>query len=247
MRKVLNNPFISLKFRNFKIYFIGMNISLIGSWMQSIAVPWLALMITNDAFLVSLVAVAQFLPPLFFTIFAGVLVDKMDIKKLLIFTQSGMMIVATIFATLMLMGKINFSTIILLSFCTGLFGSLDAPSRQAFIYHLVDDERYIPNVVALNSMSFNVARVIGPAIAGVVIAKFGIVWCFIINSISFFAIIASLFFIKTKKKKTSVNIEQNLFSSIKNGFIYVASNKTLSSCLFILLCTALFLPHYSIT
>lgn len=245
----MNNlkPLASFKFKNFKIYWIGMNLSLIGSWMQSIAQPWLALSITNDAFLVSLVAVAQFLPPLFLTLISGALVDKFDTKKLLFISQSGLMLVAVLFTIIMLFFEISYLMILMLSFMNGFFLSIDAPTRQSFVYEIIDDDKFIPNAVALNSMSFNVARVLGPGLAGLVIASLGIEYCFLINSISFAAIILSLFFIKNRRILEKNKKQANILYSIKNGLIYAKNNHIISSLLYLLLIMALFLPHYNVT
>lgn len=224
-----------------------MNVSLIGSWMQIIAIPWLTLLITNKPFLVSLVAAFQFLPPLFLSIFAGAIVDKFEIKKILIITQSAMMIVTLMFALMMFFNIQSFYLILFLSFLNGVCSSLDAPARQSFVYELVESDDLISNAVALNSMSFNVARMIGPAIAGVVIAKFGLIWCFIANAISFFAIIISLYFVKIKNQKSNIKTDQNFLYSVVNGIKYAKSTPILRYCLLILLCVCLFLPHYSVT
>lgn len=246
MKKKFINPFISFKFKNFKIYWIGMNISLIGSWMQSIAQPWLALSITNDAFLVSLVAVAQFLPPLFLTLISGALIDKFNTKKLLFISQTGFMLTAFGFTFMMIFFTPSYVMILLLAFINGIFFSIDVPTRQTFIYELIDDDKFIPNAVALNSMSFNVARILGPAAAGIVIATLGIMYCFLINALTFLAIMISLFFIKNTKKIIKTKTEKNMLYSIKNGIIYAKNNYTVALCLFVLLIIALFLPHYNI-
>ena len=238
-------PLASFKFKNFKIYWIGMNVSLIGSWMQSIAQPWLALSITNNAFLVSLVAVAQFLPPLFLTLISGALVDKFDTRKLLFISQTGLMVVAILFTLMMTMFEISFLMIMVLSFLNGIFLSIDAPARQSFVYEIIEDDKFIPNAVALNSMSFNVARILGPGLAGLVIASFGIEYCFLINSVSFAAIIVSLFFIKNRRI-LSKNRSKNMLYSIRDGLIYAKNNLVISSMLYLLLIMALFLPHYNV-
>ena len=142
-----------------------MNLSLIGSWMQSIALPWLVLSITADAFKLSLVAAAQFVPTLFFTPFSGVLLDKFDRKKILLFAQIGMALVASIFAVMSFCEIYSFEKILSLALTSGIFTSLDAPTRQSIIKDLLDEPQSLPNAIALNSMSFNVARIVGPALA----------------------------------------------------------------------------------
>ena len=192
----MKNPFLSLKYRNFRIYWVGMNVSLIGSWMQTIALPWLTLTITGDPFKVSLVAVSQFIPPLFLTLFYGALLDKFNKKLLLSIAQIGMASVAALFTIMVFSGQENFNLILILSLIHGIFMSFDAPSRQSMIYDLIDNKCDLPNAIALNSMSFNVARILGPSIAGFIMAVFGVGWCFLINAISFFAVLISLKFIK---------------------------------------------------
>lgn len=247
MNKIFNSPFASLRFHNFKIYWIGMNISLIGLWMQNIAQPWLALIITDDPFLVSLISVAQFLPPLFLTLISGTLVDKFDTKKLLLISQTGLMLVATCFTVLLLFFKPSYNAILILALINGFFNSFDAPARQSIIYELVGEDKFMANAIALNSMSFNVARMIGPALAGVVIAYFGIVYCFMFNAISFCAIILSLFFIKNSRTVVKTQGRLSILLSLRNGFIYVRETHILKLCLSIILIMAIFLPHYNVT
>lgn len=247
MSKKFKNPFASLKFKNFKLYWFGMNISLIGSWMQSIAQPWLALLITNDPFLVSIVAVAQFLPSLLLTLFSGVLVDKFDTKIILIISQIGLMLLATIFSIVTTLDIVTYPTIVVLAFLNGIFTSIDAPARQSFVYELVDDNTYIQNAVALNSMAFNVARILGPALAGIVMATLGVKYCFIFNAISFGAIITSLIFIKPNRKISKHENSSSVFMSIRDGLLYIKSKKILLHNLLIILIVATFLPHYNVT
>ncbi|NLK66861.1 MAG: MFS transporter [Campylobacteraceae bacterium] len=246
MKKVFNNPFASLKFRNFRIYWVGMNISLIGLWMQNIAQPWLALILTNDPSLVALVAVVQFLPPLFLTLISGALVDKLDTKKMLLASQSGLMLVALGFTIMLLFFEASYTAILVLAFLNGVFNSFDAPTRQSIVYELVDDDKFMPNAIAINSMSFNVARMIGPAVAGIVIANLGIMYCFLFNAISYAAIIISLLFVRDRRVVKKAGY-LNLFASLKSGLIYIKESGVLKLCLTILLIMTLFLPHYNVT
>ncbi|CZE50756.1 MFS transporter [Campylobacter geochelonis] len=244
----LNNPFASFKHPNFRLYWIGMNVSLIGSWMQTIALPWLALSITNDPFKVSIVAVAQFLPPLFLTLFSGALIDKFDKKKMLLIAQIGLMLVAMIFSFMVFTNTQTYEKILLFSFMSGVFNSIDAPSRQSIVHDLIDDKKNLPNAIALNSMSFNVARILGPSLAGLVMALWGVGYCFLINSISFFAIIVSLFFIKFKPFEKSSQLKSDtILYSIKKGLFYVKDRKILLEVLLITLVVATFIPNYNVT
>ncbi|ASM39256.1 MAG: MFS transporter [Campylobacter sputorum] len=247
MSKKFKNPFISLKYKNFRYYWFGMNISLIGSWMQSIAQPWLALTITDDPFLVSIVAVAQFLPTLILSLFSGVLVDKVNTKYILFISQIGLMLVAIGFSIMTILDKALYINILMLATANGIFSCIDAPARHSFVYELVDDDDYIQNAVALNSMAFNVARVLGPGLAGMVMMSFGVKYCFIFNAISFAAIIVSLFFIKPNRKISKQENKGNVLLSIKDGFNYVKNQKIISHNLFITLIITMFIPHYNIT
>ncbi|MBQ2430679.1 MAG: MFS transporter [Campylobacter sp.] len=244
----MKNPFLSLKYRNFRIYWVGMNLSLIGSWMQVIALPWLTLIITNDPFKVSLVATLQFAPALLFTLFSGAILDRFNKKAVLAFAQIGMMIIAFIFAFMVFTDSCSFEKLLIFSFINGVFNSIDAPSRQSMVYDLIDDRENLPNAIALNSVSFNTARILGPSLAGIIMAVFGVGYCFLFNGVSFFAILISLYFIKLKTEQKAQNSEPlHIFKSIKEGFIYVLHKQILSEVLLILLIIATFVPNYNIT
>jgi len=203
VKNTFNNPFIALKHKSFRYYWIGMCVSLIGTWMQNIAQPWLAYTLTNSPFLLSLIGIVQFTPMLIFSLFAGVIIDKFSKKKILIFTQSASLMVTLILAILVWSGKIQYWHILVMSIILGIVNTIDMPSRQSIIIELVGREDLM-NAIALNSMVFNVARIIGPALAGLVMGYAGIAVCFFANAISFAAVLISLFFIKLK------SIEKNL-------------------------------------
>lgn len=157
------------------------------------------------------------------------------------------MLVAISFSVMTILDKVLYINILLLSFLNGIFSSIDAPARHSLVYELVDDNAYIQNAVALNSMSFNVARIIGPALAGIVMATFGVKYCFILNAMSFGAIIWSLFLIKPNRLYSKQKTSNNILSSIKDGLCYIKSKKILLNNLLIILIIATFLPHYYVT
>ena len=241
----MQNPFIALKCRNFRIYWLGLGASQTGTWMQNIAQPWLALKVTNDPMLVGIVSAMHFLPIMIFSLFSGVLIDRMDKKRILFFTQAGLCMVSFIFALSVFMDFASFSVILMLAFLTGLFNSLDSPTRHSFIYELVDERALVPNAVALNSMSVSVSRILGPALAGIIMACFGIGACFLFNTISFIAIFASLFLVYPKRSHTA-KTHSSVLKSIIKGFIYIKSHKNLLSPLIVLLIVATFVPNYSV-
>lgn len=241
----MQNPFSALKCRNFRIYWLGLGASQTGTWMQNIAQPWLALKVTNDPVLVGIVSAMHFLPIMIFSLFSGVLIDRMDKKRILFFTQAGLCVVSFIFALSVFMDFASFGVILVLAFLTGLFNSLDSPTRHSFIYELVENHALVPNAVALNSMSVSVSRILGPALAGIIMASFGIGACFLFNTFSFVAIFASLFLVKPKRARTA-RAHSSMLKSIIKGFIYIKSHEHLLSPLIVLLIVATFVPNYSV-
>lgn len=169
-----------------------MCISLIGTWMQNIAQPWLAYSLTESAFLLSLVGAVQFTPVIFLSLFAGVFLDRFSNKKILILTQTFFLLITSLLAVLVLTNQIRYWHILLLSFLMGIVNTMDMPARQSFVIQLVKKE-HLMNAISLNSLAVNIARVIGPSIAGIIMATLGIAACFIINAISFAAVLIGLF------------------------------------------------------
>ncbi|WP_187106623.1 MFS transporter [Campylobacter hyointestinalis] len=246
MSNKFSNPLKALKYRNFRLYWFGMMISQTGTWMQNIAQPWLALEVTNNATLVGIVAAVQFLPLLVFSLFSGALLDKSDKKFILKITQTGMCLTSLAFGLSIIFGFVNYPLILVLAFLTGLFNCLDAPCRQSFLYELIGDKKDVANAVALNSMSVNAARIMGPFFAGIVMAKFGLVACFFLNSASFIAIFISLFFIKNRPSKTNRR-KESILKSIISGFHYIKKREILISPLVVILITGTFIPNYNVT
>ncbi|AII15517.1 transmembrane secretion effector, major facilitator superfamily [Campylobacter iguaniorum] len=246
MSRKFTNPLKALKYPNFRLYWIGMVISQSGTWMQNIAQPWLALEVTNDATLVGLVAAVQFVPMLVFSLFSGVLLDRKDKKFILKIAQTGLCLTSLIFGLSIIFGFASYPVILILAFITGIFNCLDAPCRQSFLYELIDDKSDIPNAVALNSMSVNTARFVGPTLAGIVMFKFGLAACFFANSFSFLAILISLFFIKHSPSKLNKH-KENVLQSIISGIHYIKKREILLSPLIVILIVGTFLPNYNVT
>ena len=189
------NPFrVFLRHRNFRLFLIGQTLSLIGTWMQSMAQGWLALELTDSAFLVGLVATASSVPILIFTMHAGTVVDRSDKLRLLRFAQTAFLIVATLLWWLTYTGRITIVLLLALAFASGLVAAVEIPTRQSFFIDLVGRDD-LPDAIALNSSGFNLARVVGPGLAAMTIARFGIAWCFFLNASSFVAVLIGLFMI----------------------------------------------------
>ncbi len=215
----------ALKHKNYRLYFAGHGTSLIGTWMQQLAMSWLVYRITGSAFYLGLVPFCSQIPVFLGAPIAGVIADHSPKLKILIATQILAMLQAFLLAALVFFGKINLIWIIALSILIGIINAFDIPTRQAFIYEIVDNEEDLPNAIALNSLIFNTARLIGPSIAGFLIAITKNEYiCFFINGISFFAVICSLVAMKITRpihKKPVSNILAGLKDGVKYAFGFV--------------------------
>ncbi|MEO6527012.1 MAG: MFS transporter [Gemmatimonadaceae bacterium] len=187
------NPFrVVLRHRNFRLFLIGQTMSLIGSWMQTMALGWLALELTNSAFYVGLVATASSIPILLFTMPAGAIVDRSDKLRIVRIAQIAFLCEATALWWLTATHRITIVSLLALAFAGGVIASIEIPARQAMVIDLVGRDD-LHDAIALNSSGFNLARVVGPALAAAIIARFGIAWCFLVNAASFVAVLAGLF------------------------------------------------------
>jgi MFS family permease len=224
----LLRAFIALRHRNFRLFFYGQLISLIGTWMQSIGQSWLVLEMTHSAFLLGLVGALQFLPVLFLALFGGVLADRLPKRRVLMFTQSSSMILALVLWVLVLTGTVQIWHILILASLLGLTNALDMPTRQAFVVEMVGRED-LPNAVALNSSIFNMARIVGPGIAGLLIAFLGVAPLFLLNGLSFIAVLIGLAMIDMSKLHAmeklitaqGASMKQSTLKSLKEGLDYV--------------------------
>ena len=180
------------KHRNYRLFFTGQAVSVTGTWMQNVAAAWLILELTGSPVAVGALFLCQFLPFTLFSLFAGVLVDRVDPRRLVIAAQASSMIFAAALATLTFAGVIAAWEVYLLTALRGVALVVDAPARQALTFQMVGP-RELPNAVALNSSLFNGARIVGPAIGGLVVATAGTAFCFALNAVTFLAVLAGLF------------------------------------------------------
>ncbi len=244
---MLNNPFLSLKHKNYRYYFFGMCISTIGTWMQNTAQPWLAYSLTKSALLLSVVSALQFLPALLFSLFAGVLIDRLPKKRMLIITQSLSLVITFALWLLVHSGGIQYWHLLVTSSLLGLVNTLDMPLRQSFVVEMVGHDDLM-NAIALNSLTFNVARMIGPSIAGIIMGAFGVSSCFLINSLSFLAVLISLFFIHPVACETvQEKDEQGVFACIGEGLKYIFHNETLFTTMLFMTVVSIFALNYGVT
>jgi MFS family permease len=211
--------FRSLQHRNYRLFFSGQSISLIGTWMQRIAMPWLVYHMTGSAFQLGLVSFAGQIPTFLLAPVAGVVTDKYSKHKVLLITQILSLIQASILAFLSLTGSIQIWQIVLLSIALGCINAFDTPSRHSFVIEMVEKKEDLGNAIALNSMMFNGARLIGPSVAGMMLATAGEGICFLINAISYIFVVVSLLVMHLKKKEEKRE-SGKLMNDMKEGLNY---------------------------
>ncbi|MBN2545331.1 MAG: MFS transporter [Spirochaetes bacterium] len=245
--KKINNPFAALKHINFRLYWIGFCISVIGTWMQGIAQPWLAYSLTNSPFLLSLVGVVQTVPVFLLTIFAGVILDRYPRKKILLITQSVAFIVTFITALLIWIGWIKYWHILIAACLMGINNSVDIPARQSFYIELVE-KNDLMNAIALCSSAFNVARIIGPLIAGFVMAYLSIALCFFINSMTFALMFFCIIFIipLSSLNKPVQKARKNVIADIMEGLKYILNNYILLNTLLAISVIGIFAMNFNV-
>lgn len=237
IRKKAVKIFPALKHENYRFYFQGQLVSISGSWMQTVAQGWLVFQLTGSPYMVGLVAALQNLPILFFGIFGGVIVDRLDKQKLIILTQSFSLLIAIILGGLTITGYVNVGIVILFSFLLGLVNAIDTPARQSLTIEMVGKE-HLPSAIALNVGTFNTARVFGPALAGILIARLGAGITFIINGLTFIGPIIAVRSMKLNLQPIKTN--QHPVVAIKQGIRYVYHHPIIKNILIFTIFTSVF-------
>lgn len=222
----LRTIFRAFKYPNYRLYYYGQSISLIGTWVQNIAMGWLLYRLTGSALLLGTVAFAQQIPSLFIMPFAGVLADRFNRRKVIILSQAAAMVVAFVLAFIVLTDMVTIPMILALATINGVILAFDTPFRNSFVPDMITDREDLGNAIALNSSLYNLARFVGPPIGGLLIAAVGEGWCFFINGVSFLAVLACLFAMKVKvsavrRKRDSV------IKELREGIHYAFSEKPL--------------------
>jgi MFS family permease len=222
-----SQTFSAMRHRNFRLFFWGQLISVIGLWMQSTALQWLVYSLTGSQASLGLVTFINFLPVLLFSLFMGVITDQFSRRKLLVFTQSWFMLLAAVLALLTWLEIVQYWQILLLSFLIGIGIALDMPARQAIVVELVDDDkRDVMNAISINSALFNIARIVGPAIAGAVVAAFGEALAFALNALSYLALIFSLLLMKISPHPRTAS-RANPLEKMQAGFRYIFGERAI--------------------
>jgi len=215
----LSNIVRSLRYRNFRLFFYGQSISLIGTWIQRITVPWLVYRLTGSVFLLGLVGFAGQIPTFLMSPFAGVLIDRWNRHKILVITQILALIQAVVLALLFYEKSISVWHIAILSVFLGIINAFDMPARQSFVVDMIEKKEDLGNAIALNSSMVNSARLIGPSIAGVLISLTGEGMCFVINAVSYIFVICFLLMMKINPRKIAIQ-NTNAYQKFIEGFSY---------------------------
>ncbi|MBH8554406.1 MFS transporter [Nostocaceae cyanobacterium CENA357] len=225
-----NSLLPALRSRNYQLFFAGQGISLIGTWMTQLATIWLVYSLTNSPFMLGVVGFTSQIPSFFLAPFGGVFVDRFSRYRTLIGTQILAMIQSLTLAVLALSGIIQIWHIIALSLFQGFINAVDAPARQAFVPELIERREDLANAIAINSTMINGARLIGPAVGGLLIASVGTAYCFLIDGLSYIAVIAALLAMKIKPWKFTVT-QGSPLQKVKEGFVYAFSFPPIRSIL----------------
>jgi len=217
----ISHAWRALRHRNFRLFFSGQSISLIGTWMTRIATSWLVYRLTGSALLLGLVGFMGQIPTFLLAPFAGVWVDRLDRRRVLLWTQALAAAQSLMLAGLTLSKRVTIDEILVLSAFQGLINAFDMPGRQAFLVQMVEDRKDLGNAIAINSSMVNLARLVGPSLAGLIIAAFGEGYCFVIDGVSYFAVIASLALMHIKPL-TTARAATSMLAQLKEGWAYVS-------------------------
>ncbi len=236
----------ALDHRNYRLFFSGQSISLIGTWMTRIATSWLVYRLTNSALLLGVVGFAGQLPSFLLAPVAGVLVDRWNRHRLLVATQALAMAQSLALAVLTLSGAVKIWHIIALSAFQGVINAFDMPARQAFVVEMVEKREDLSNAIALNSSMVNAARLLGPSLAGVIIAAVGEGWCFILDGVSYLAVIASLLMMTLTRAVEERIVEENLLRQFRDGWNYIVRFTPIRNILLLLALVSLVGMPYTV-
>jgi len=224
----------ALRHRNYRLFFGGQSVSLIGTWITRIATSWLVYRLTGSELLLGVVGFCGQVPTLFLAPFAGVIVDRADRQRILIITQVLSMVQSAALAALTFSGLITVTEILLLQVLQGLINAFDTPARQAFVVEMVEDRADLANAIALNSSMVNGSRIIGPSIGGAIIAAVGEGWCFTIDAVSYLFVIASLVAMRVTVAGRRERVEAHVLEDLRAGWQYVVDSVPIRTALFVL-------------
>jgi MFS family permease len=237
--------FRSLRHRNFRLFFSGQLVSLIGTWMQNMGQAWLVLELTHSSFKLGVVSALQFAPMLFLSFPAGVLIDAFPKRKIIIATQTAMMLLAFTLAVLAATGAVRYWHVVILATLLGIANTVDMPARQAFIIEMVGKEDLM-NAIALNSSIFNAARAIGPAIAGILIGLLGTSACFFVNGASYLAVIVSLLLMTFQPSPAPRPRSSSLLRDIGEALHYIKGKPGIVTTILLVAVVGVFAANFTV-
>ncbi len=240
----LPTTFVALRHRNYRLWFVGQVFSLMGTWMQFVAQGWVVYQMTGSRLALGTISFAGTIPTLFLMLPAGAVADRVSRRSLMMVTQVVMMISAFALTALTATGALQVWHVALLAFLNGVANSFDAPARQAIVVELVDDRRDLMNAIALNSTMFNLARIVGPAIGGLILAGLGAAWCFGLNGLSFLAIIAALLGMRLPPVRSTPS-RQPIFQQVASGLRYALKETVVRTIILLVAVSTLFGLSYS--
>lgn len=243
-RHRFQRSFSALSHPSYRIFWFGQMISLIGTWMQSVGQPWLAYNLTHSPFLLGLVGAVQFTPSLLLTLFVGAWIDQVSKRHLILFTQISLAIFAFIYFFLINSGLLQYWHILLIALLQGIVSAVDIPARHSFMVELVGKSDLM-NAIALNSTIFNSARMIGPALAGIVIARYNLSFCFFFNAMSYLPLILGIFFIRPEKEYWQEK-KQALLKDVGDGLAYIYRQPLLQKTMVILAIVCTFIMNFNV-
>ena len=232
--------------RNYALFFGGQSISQIGTWMQRTAVIWVIYSLTHSASMIGFAVFAQQFPSFLLSLFGGVVADRYDRYKILLVTQTASMIQAILLAALILTNHYVIWEILALSAVLGIINAFDVPARQPMVMELIDNKEDLANAISLNSGMVNIARMVGPALSGIVLQKFGAGICFSLNALSFIAVITSLL-LMTFPKFNPPAVKKKVMSELTEGFKYIRETPTIGMIMLVLVSLSLFVLPYDTT
>lgn len=229
--------------RNFALFFAGQSVSQIGTWMQRTAVSWVIYSMTHSAYMLGVSIFAQQFPSFILSLPGGVVADRYSRRKILLITQSASMIQAIILALLILANHYVIWEILALSVVLGSINAFDVPARQPMIHEMVNNKEDLPNALALNSAMVNIARLLGPALSGMVLQAFGAGICFSLNALSFIAVIISLLLMKLPQFAPAA-VKKKVGQELSEGFKYLKNTPEISIIMLLMVCMSLFILPY---
>jgi len=239
------STFAAMRYRNYRLWFFGQMISQMGTWMQSVAQGWVVYRLTGSELALGTISFAGSAPTLLLMLPAGVLADRVPKRRVLLFTQTAMMLLAVILAVLAGTDALRVWHIVVLSVCLGIANSFDAPARQSLAVEMVDDRRDLMNAIAMNSMLFNIARIVGPSLAGIILASLGATWCFALNALSFVAVICALLAMRLPDMPRASRAEP-MARQLAEGLRYVWRNVNVRTIIAVVGIASISIGSYSV-